>query len=32
MRVVTLLSREPLGGQGFVLVIERNLADPFAPD
>ena len=31
MRVVTLLSRKPRGGQGFVLVNERNLADPFAP-
>ena len=31
MRVVTPhLSRKPLG-QGFVLVVPRDLADPFAP-
>ncbi len=29
MRVVTPLSRKPLG-QGFVLVVARNLANPFA--
>ena len=31
MRVVTPLSRKPLGRHGFVLVVARNLADPYAP-
>ena len=30
MRVVTPLSRKPLG-KGFVLVVPRDLANPFAP-
>ena len=31
MHLVTPLSRKPLGRQGFVLVVARDLADPFAP-
>ena len=31
MRVATPLSRKPLGREGFVLVVARDLADPFAP-
>ena len=31
MRVVTPISRKPLSRQGFVLIVPRNLAEPFSP-
>lgn len=31
MRVVTPVSRKPLSRQGYVLVVPRNLAEPFSP-